>query len=192
MARPRSFDVDDVLQRATELLWSKGYEATSVRDLEVHLGVGRQSIYNTFGDKHSLFVLALSRYAKDSLRIWGALNTPTAGLAEIRGFFDDIVVFATPEGDRPACFVINTVAELGETDERASRICRENRETLALLFRRALTNAVEGGEISAPADMGAAADFLVAQTYGTVLLGKGGASRQQLSALVRQALKGIA
>ena len=52
-----------VLDRATELFWTKGYEETSMRDLEEGLGVGRQSLYSTFGDKRDLFLAALDRYA---------------------------------------------------------------------------------------------------------------------------------
>ena len=63
MARPKEFDIDQVLDRATELFWTKGYEETSMRDLEEGLGVGRQSLYSTFGDKRDLFLAALDRYA---------------------------------------------------------------------------------------------------------------------------------
>ena len=56
MARPKEFDIDVVLDRATELFWTKGYEETSMRDLEEGLGVGRQSLYSTFGDKRDLFL----------------------------------------------------------------------------------------------------------------------------------------
>ena len=66
MPRTKDFDEHEVLDRAVELFWDRGYEATSVADLEKHLGVGRQSLYNTFGDKRELFLRSLSRYASQN------------------------------------------------------------------------------------------------------------------------------
>src|SRR2546430_2740480 len=48
MPRPKSFDEDAVLDQAVNLFWERGYEGTSLADLETHLGLGRQSLYNTF------------------------------------------------------------------------------------------------------------------------------------------------
>ena len=77
MARPKSFDEEAVLDQAVQLFWERGYEGTSLADLEAHLGLGRQSLYNSFGDKHALFLKALDRYRRD---IGGAalaqLNAP--------------------------------------------------------------------------------------------------------------------
>ncbi len=64
MARTKEFDPDAALQSALELFWRRGYEATSVADLVEHLGIGRASIYATFGNKHELYLKALDRYAE--------------------------------------------------------------------------------------------------------------------------------
>lgn len=191
MARPKSFDIDDALERAVNLFWRKGYEATSMRDLESDLGVGRQSLYDTFGDKHALFLKALQRYSQDSESMRAGLSKSDAGLAEIQAWFDALVPFATPNGPRPACLIINTVAELGDHDEEASAICRENRKRLTQKLRSALKNAASRGEIPEPASFSGAADFLLAQTYGIVLLAKNGTSRSRLRAVVTQTLRAI-
>ena len=62
MARRKEFDRDEALHKAMEVFWSRGYEATSVGDLVEHMGINRQSLYDTFGDKHSLYLAALDRY----------------------------------------------------------------------------------------------------------------------------------
>ncbi|MEZ4266865.1 MAG: TetR/AcrR family transcriptional regulator [Myxococcota bacterium] len=191
MARPKSFDVDEVLEQAATLFWNQGYEATSMRDLENELGVGRQSLYDTFGDKRSLFLKALERYAKDGESFWAGMEGPDAGLAELRTWFDALVDHAGRDGRRAGCFVVNTVAELGDQDEGANAICRRSRETLAKRFRNVLENAVRRDELPSPADLGAAADFLVAQTYGVLLMGKNGAARDRLRAATAQALRAV-
>ena len=62
MARHKEFDRDETLQKAMEVFWSRGYEAASIEDLVKHMGINRQSLYDTFGDKHRLYLLALDRY----------------------------------------------------------------------------------------------------------------------------------
>lgn len=62
MARTKEFDPDAALDAAVELFWRKGHEAASMSDLVEHLGIGRASLYATFGSKHELYVRALQRY----------------------------------------------------------------------------------------------------------------------------------
>ncbi len=64
MPRVKEFDPDQALDRAMELFWRKGYEATSVQDLVEHMGINRFSLYDTFGSKHELFMAALDRYSE--------------------------------------------------------------------------------------------------------------------------------
>src|SRR5687768_16430305 len=78
MGRPKAFDRDDVLDRAMELFWQRGYEATSIGDLVDHLGVGRQSLYDTFGDKYALYREALDHY-RDHHGVPGGLDALLAG-----------------------------------------------------------------------------------------------------------------
>src|SRR5580693_289284 len=68
MPRPRGFDSEHVVDRAMELFWTQGYEATSVSDLTAELGVHPGSLYRTFGDKHALFLRALARYRDSQAR----------------------------------------------------------------------------------------------------------------------------
>jgi TetR/AcrR family transcriptional regulator, transcriptional repressor for nem operon len=78
MPRPRHFDEQDVVDRAMELFWTEGYEATSVTDLTAQLGVHSGSLYRTFGDEHALFVRALGRY-RETQAIPLAPASPTGG-----------------------------------------------------------------------------------------------------------------
>src|ERR1700743_1113257 len=62
MARTKDFDENEVLQKAMNLFWYKGYNGTSMQDLVDGLGISRSSLYDTFGDKHALFMRALENY----------------------------------------------------------------------------------------------------------------------------------
>src|SRR6185369_6883576 len=71
VARVKEFDRDGALDKAMCVFWTKGYEATSLGDLLSAMGIARQSLYDTFGDKRALFGEALARYQQsrgDSLR----------------------------------------------------------------------------------------------------------------------------
>ncbi len=80
MPRAKSFDEEAVLNQAMELFQEQGYEATSLSDQESRLGLGRQSLYNTFGDKQALFLKALERYRRSVVAVaLAGLNTPAPG-----------------------------------------------------------------------------------------------------------------
>ena len=68
MARLKAFDEDRAIDSAVDCFWARGYEATSVRDLAEAMGIGGASLYNTYGDKRTLFTKALERYANRSMR----------------------------------------------------------------------------------------------------------------------------
>ena len=110
MPRPREFDPETALEQAVAVFWEKGYEATSVQDLVDRMGVNRCSIYNTFGDKHELFLKALQHYG-NKMRAEGPpaqLARSDEGLQAIRDYFAAAIDhFVSPDGVH-GCFVINT------------------------------------------------------------------------------------
>ncbi|MEA2725061.1 MAG: TetR/AcrR family transcriptional regulator, transcriptional repressor for nem operon [Gemmatimonadales bacterium] len=192
MARSKSFDEDAVLDQAVQLFWERGYEGTSLADLEAHLGLGRQSLYNSFGDKHALFLKALDRYQRN---MGGAacarLNAPDAGLDAIRGFFQWSVESQTsPNGGR-GCFLGNTISELGAQDPDALLRCNHARDTLERGFRRALGQAKARREVPQSLDIEATATLLVIQNYGLAVLAKAGAPATQLNGAVEALLAGL-
>jgi TetR/AcrR family transcriptional repressor of nem operon len=193
MSRPKSFDEDAVLDQAMQLFWDRGYEGTSLADLEAHLGLGRQSLYNTFGDKQALYLKALDRFRRNTGQAaLERFDAPAAGLDAIRSFFRFAVESLTAPGPRRGCMVTNAVAERGSEDADVLLQCNCAREELARAFRRALTQAKAGGEVSPELDVEAAATLLVVQNYGLNVLAKAGATRGELSAAVEALLAGLA
>jgi TetR/AcrR family transcriptional repressor of nem operon len=193
MGRPRSFDEAAVLDQAVELFWARGYEGTSMADLEEHLGVGRQSLYNTFGDKRDLFLKALERYAeRGAAGPEARLTAPGAGLAALRAYFEDIVGIVTQPGDRRACMVVQTIAERGGHDPASLTRCnRARRQTHGALLH-ALAGAQARGELARGVDVEGAATMLLGQMYGLTLLGKAGSSARELRAAVEALFQSIA
>jgi TetR/AcrR family transcriptional repressor of nem operon len=191
MARPREFDVDEVLNRATELFWTKGYEETSMRELEEGLGVGRQSLYSTFGDKRELFLAALDRYARDQRERIEPLMRTDAGLAAIRTYFGEMVKYTTCFSPRRSCMMLNSVVQFGQADPEVARRYEANQQQLTAAFRHALNGAAKKGELPPGADPAALALFLVSQMYGLVVLSKGGAASATLERVIATALSAL-
>ena len=123
--RPRSFDEAVALGRAKDLFWALGYEATSMQNLVDHMGIGRQSLYNTYGDKHHLYLRALELYQSENHE--GAMQelaTPTAGFDQVRSFLLGIAERLGRQEDRRACFLMNALMELSPRDEAVVAIGR--------------------------------------------------------------------
>lgn len=183
MARQKEFDKDDVLERAMRLFWAQGYEATSMGDLVTHLGVGRQSLYDTFGDKHTLYLAALDRYRE---RFGGKVPDLLAGdrpvRRVIRDLFEGTLASATEDGR--GCMMVGATVErcpsdtdvLGRTSANAACIER------ALLDR--LERARRDGEIGAHQDPRALARYLSNALFGLGVSAKLGRTREELAPVI--------
>lgn len=62
--RPRTFDENEVLDKAIPVFWEKGFDATSIDDLALAMGIGRPSMYGAFGDKEAIYLRCLQRYSE--------------------------------------------------------------------------------------------------------------------------------
>ena len=73
MARPKAFVQQDALTAAMEVFWRLGYERASLDQLLDAMGISKQSLYDTFGDKRALYLLALAAYREQTLSSMRAL-----------------------------------------------------------------------------------------------------------------------
>src|ERR1700745_1722466 len=113
MARQKEFDRDEVLHKAMEVFWARGYERASIQDLVKHMEVNRQSIYDTFGDKHSLFLQSLDRYREiESRKVFAVLERPGSVKKNLRQLFEEVISRAVSGEGRRGCFVGNSMSEL--------------------------------------------------------------------------------
>ena len=173
MARPREFDVNAALERAMDVFWSKGYEATSLDDLCEATGLSRSSLYATFGNKRDLLLQTVDRYIeRRTPNIRAVLarqpNIHKGIAALLREFIDQIVSGAGRRG----CFLGNCAAELPRSDRTALARVRRGLARTEETFREALARAAARGELPVAADVDALARFLTASFQGLRLVGK--------------------
>ncbi|MEV2219850.1 TetR/AcrR family transcriptional regulator [Nocardia vinacea] len=115
MGRPRQFDESNLLDAATELFWSKGFDETSVEDVSRATGVGNGSIYAAYGNKRGLFLTAFERYCERRARFVREVVTSAPGTprAAVRALFRAVIDDCAAHPDRRGCLMINSIAQLG-------------------------------------------------------------------------------
>jgi len=173
MARPREFDADVALERAMEVFWSKGYEATSLDDLCEATGLSRSSFYATFGSKRSLLLRSVDRYVEQrGPRIAEILGRPLPICEAFAALAQQFIEQIVSGPGRRGCFLGNCAAELPRSDRAALARVRQGLESTETAFRDALTRAQSRGELAADADVSALARFLMSGFQGLRLVGK--------------------
>ncbi|MFD7551629.1 TetR/AcrR family transcriptional regulator [Streptomyces sp. NPDC059578] len=190
MARTKEFDPDAALQSALELFWQRGYEATSMTDLVEHLGIGRASIYATFGNKHELYLKAMDRYVE--LRdppFLAELSQPGPVLPAVRAVVRRFAAeAAAPETRRNGCFITNTAAELAPHDAAAAHRVEISWEHVETPLHSALVRAQAQGELPADRDPRALARLLFVMLQGVRIVGKASDNPARVRDAAEQAL----
>jgi len=192
LARPREFEREEVVRKALEVFWRLGYQATSVQELVSATGINRGSLYDTFGDKHGLFLEVIEHYRTNvTARRLARLQGPGAVRRRIAVFFKEMVEFSVGEGRLLGCLMTNSAIELAPHDRDTRIAVTANMGAMEAAFRRVLTRARKEGEIAAdksPADL---ARFLTATANGLRVMAKVSPERAALSSVVRIALQAL-
>lgn len=182
MARPRGFQPDQVLERATRVFWAQGFEHSSLDDLCGATGLNRSSLYAAFGDKRALYLRALARYEEGSVaRIARAFDGKPVR-AGMREFLDGLIDSIVAGPGRRGCFIGNCAAEMARLDRTAAARVKQSLERIEATFRAAL----ETGGI---ADARARARFITAGVQGLRLYGKANPERKALEDVAARLVK---
>jgi TetR/AcrR family transcriptional repressor of nem operon len=173
VGRRKEFDREEALDKAMQLFWCKGFEATSVRDLLSEMGINRGSFYDTFGDKRSLFLAAIDRYNATFLsNLRTALGAPGSAKEAISNTIRDLAARAAVDAQRRGCLVTNSVVELAPHDSEAAGRAASCLEQMEAVFLDALVRAREQGELSERHEPEALARFLISSYQGMRVMSK--------------------
>jgi TetR/AcrR family transcriptional repressor of nem operon len=173
MARPREFDETEVLAAALELFQTKGFDGTTLAELEQATGLGRGSLYGAFGDKRALFHKVLGRYFETAMALQlDAPRAPGAARAAIVAVFRDIARLATRDRDRKGCMLTNCSIELADRDPDLACEAARGLDQFEHAFAGAIQTAQARGEISAARDPARLARFLTVCMEGMLVLAR--------------------
>ncbi|MCX4094372.1 TetR/AcrR family transcriptional regulator [Nocardia sp. alder85J] len=192
MPRTKEFDPDAMLERALELFWQRGYEATSMADLVTHLGIAKASIYATFGGKQAFFAKALQRYLdRTDPLIMAELSQPGPVLPAVRTLVDRYIGEADDDRRR-GCMVVNSAVEFAGRDDEVTRLVESSWAHLETTLTVALLRARAQGELSPEADPRSLARFLLVFFQGVRVLERTPGSAARLRDAARVALATLA
>jgi len=185
------FDRQAALEKAMGLFWRYGYEATSLSDLLEVMGIGRQSLYNSFGSKHSLFLETVTYYNNQITQsLVDTLEAPGSGLENIKRALEKSTSLASRR-DYHGCFLTNSIVELAPHDPEVRKIiCSANKRVINA-FKTALERAVNSGEVSPATDPLAVARFLNACLHGIVVAGKASQGKDVIEDIAKVALASL-
>lgn len=149
MPRTKQFCEKEVLNKAVELFWKKGFHATSMQDLVSYLGINRASMYDTYGGKEALFDKAFTHYRKTALDgLQEMFNSAPSVKSGFKRLFDQAIEEAVSDEFRKGCFVVNTTTELVPGNEILLKILNEHKEHIENLFIDFIQKGIANGEIS--------------------------------------------
>jgi TetR/AcrR family transcriptional repressor of nem operon len=155
VARPKEFDQ----KKAIHLFSQQGFASTSTDELMRVMDIGRQSMYDTFGDKLALFLKALEMYVTDSVHsISVVLDRPGSALSAVQ---NALLAFAERSDVANGCMGLNAISEFGQRDAEVTRITRRAGRVQRQTLMRVFSKAKQQGKLSSDADLRSMADYRI-------------------------------
>ncbi len=190
MGRPRKFQEHDVIASAGEAFSAGGYGGTTLDDLLTATGLGKQSLYNSFGGKRELFLRALTSETEEAVAaVDEALTTGDATPMErIQAYLLKLAITLS-DRDRHGSLFTKATVELADRDPEVAECTLHAFRELERIYRDCIIAAQQSGEIDSAADADALAGFFLALTRGMEVLGNAGVSRAELTNVVLTSLK---
>jgi len=185
----KQFNVDDVLEKAMRTFWSKGYDATSMQDLVESMGINRGSIYDTFGDKRSLFLEALRRYDDvERKNVLVNISNGRTPRATIRALLDAIISDTVVRKNRDGCFLVNSALELAPHDKDVAKIVSSGFKDIEDFFYDLIREGRIRGEFSKDINARNVSRMLLASIIGIRVISRSWPEKAVLNSIASQAM----
>ena len=173
MARRKEFEREEVLEKAMDVFWRFGYEGTSMQSLVETMGINRSSLYETFGDKKSLFEAAIAHYEKTRVQgMVDCLQEMGASKPAISKVFDSLIEQSIGDTERRGCFLTNTAIELCPHDPQIAKRIATDMKIVERAFYKVLVNAQKKGEIDPEKSLSEIAQYLTSSFQGIRVMAK--------------------
>lgn len=186
MGRARSFDDQDILERATRLFWRQGYKGTSMRDLVEATGLAKASIYNAFGTKEDLFKAVLSYYISEKqTHTLSFLKDGSTGRQALLAYFNNVLCVTAENQSTTGCLLVNTATEQSATDETMQDLVDSGMARTQRTLTETVKRGVADGSIDASVDAETAGLCLMGTLLAIRVMARKGVDAQWVTKLIR-------
>ena len=188
MARSKEFDEERALAAAMDVFWRRGYKSTSLEILLREMGIARQSLYDTFGDKRALYLKAMAFYRE---RTNSSLRQSLSSAPTVKEGFTKVLlglVAESREQHARGCLLLSANMERAVDDEEIARFLEDNQAEVEFIFADALRCGLRRDELRAGTDVAALAKFFVATIQGMRAMARLKSDRRALRQVARIAL----
>ena len=190
MARTKAFDRDEVLTKAMNLFWKKGYYATSIQDLVDHLGINRGSIYDTFVGKDELYQEAIKLYrSQNAEALKQFLNEHDSVKEGIHALMLRNLNQVKCDTEKKGCFMVNCSTEYLPTHPSAHSIVEENKKIFIATLFGYLQSGVDSGELAAESNPQSLANFIFTFINGMMVVSKTSKDYSQLNKSINMVME---
>jgi AcrR family transcriptional regulator len=187
MGRPREFELDDAIEKATGLFWRNGYEATSLNDLTKEIGISPPSFYFAFGSKEGLFRKVVERYFAEQSKLAEAAFRKPSPRTVATHFLNSYADMLTDPHHAPGCLAMNSSLPCASGDPLREWLA-ELREQTRKRFRDRFAEARGGEGLPAGVDADSLARLVLIIAWGMAVEAQSGASRKDLRRTIALAL----
>ena len=168
----KKFDPNEALEKAVQLFWAKGYAATGIAELQEQMGIGRKSLYDTFGNKRQLFIKALRLYSESWLRqSFSELNKEGSPLGNVRRLMRTLQEYNSRPGSM-GCLLGVSMAQFRTNDGEMAEILRHHIKFIEEAFYEAFKRAQDVGELDESTNIRDLARLYLGIAQGMALIGR--------------------
>lgn len=190
--RPREFNYSSIIDVAMKTFWIRGYEGCSTQDLCNDTGLGKGSLYNTFGSKHELYKQVLERYHEIGIREQKKLlDIPIPVKERLSNFFEWALKEDFENIDQKGCLLINASVERAKNDIMVQEIFSKHVEFLKQAIETVMEEGLQTGEISKNQSAEELASLLLSSYYGFRVLNVSMQNRMLAEQVIKGTLESI-
>ncbi|HOZ88250.1 MAG TPA: TetR/AcrR family transcriptional regulator [Bacteroidia bacterium] len=192
MPKVKQFNKEKVLEAASAIFHQKGYNGTSIDEILKATGLSRSSLYDSFQDKHNLYLQALEFYKNASDNSMAVVNDkPLNGLQKIEYLFKEVVNHLVKNPDDNGCLMVNAAAEMSKQCDKTSQVICNNKENVEELFTGWLNEAQSAKVLSLSKSPKSYGSFLFSTLCGLKVMSQSGASKNELNNVVKVAIDAL-
>lgn len=186
--RPSAFDYEEALEKALRVFWSRGYEGASMAELTEAMGINRPSIYAAYGNKEELFSKALGRYMAGPVAYVAEAMSESTAKQVAEKLLTKSAKFLSNERNPRGCMIAIGTLFSGEGSEQVQRELISYRQGYENALRERFDLAKSQNDLPKNVNTAALAKYIATVHQGMSVQAISGATKEELLAVVRQAL----